>query len=431
MSLTLAVAWLHGDDPQAAANAAGALVVMAAAATPMASLVDAWQREGELGVAAQIETMGMQGQLSWLPPAPMQHDVRLARRASAPGGTPGAAGRRHSRAYRAAASRGHPRRRPHGLHLLQAAEDGQRHPRPAEAEAPRAGIRRTGARCTRGGTSRFVSYIDWRQIHWIACVIEMFRQIKARAAILPPARPAKVTWSTGITSIEQGGACAGNTVVLHGTGFPSRTTTVLARSRPADGCRPVPVTAANWTSKKITFTLPGGVVERPRRLRRRGVHRRLRRLGGRAEPAGRRDPRARAASSARACRGCPRSASARLLTPVNRLQRGRADHRRVHGQRRRDGRRRARRRRVLWPGRCATRRSVRIDRISAAGRRSRAPPRWSTRRRARTCCPRRRTRRRPVYTYRLTVTGPCGTATRDVTVVVPHAAATSASQASR
>ena len=71
-----------------------------------------------------------------------------------------------------------------------------------------------------------------------------------------------MTWSTGITSIEQGGACAGNTVVLHGSGFPSRTTTVLLIPT-ADGCRPVSVTAANWTSKKITFQLPGGVATGP------------------------------------------------------------------------------------------------------------------------------------------------------------------------
>jgi hypothetical protein len=254
MSLALAVAWLHGgDEPQAAVDAVGAVVALAAAATPMAGLVDAWQREGELGVASRIEAMGMQGQLSWLPPAPML-TMSGSLGGFGPGGIPGLPGGGIPGVPGGGIPGGDP-----GLHfkppktvndildLLKPKHPGW----DPENWCP-----------VFPWWHDPFEYIDWRQIRWIACVIEMFRQIKARAAILPPQRPARVTWSDGITSIEQAGSCAGNTVIVRGTGFPSHTKAVLLIPT-ADGCRPVTVTAANWTSKKITFKLPGGVASGP------------------------------------------------------------------------------------------------------------------------------------------------------------------------
>ncbi len=400
MSLTLAVAWLHGDDPQAAADAAGALVVLAAAATPMASLVDAWQREGELGVAAQIEAMGMRGQLAWLPPAPMQ-TMSGSLGGLDPGGIPGLPGG--------------------GIPGVPGGDLGL-HFKPPKTVNDLLDLLKPKHRgwdpenwCpVYPWWHEPFEYIDWRQIRWIACVIEMSRQIKARAAILPPKRPAKVTWSDGITSIEQGGACAGNTVVLHGSGFSSRATTVLLIPT-ADGCRPVSVTAANWTSKKITFVLPGGVTTGP--------------VGfGDAAYIAAYDAWAaeqnRVADEIRAL-GCfigqslpwvPPFRECPPLTPVNQIRAGAPliDAFTANGAALA----------VVEPGggvflawtvRNTT--SVRVDRTSPAGpafagSTSLVNPGTSSYLLAAPSYT-----QASVYTYRVTVTGPCGTTTRDVTVV--------------
>jgi hypothetical protein len=104
-------------------------------------------------------------------------------------------------------------------------------------------------------------YIDWRQIDHIRCVIDVFRRIKARAAIAPPARPVRVTWTDGIASLSTDGACAGDTLVIRGSGLLVPGAVLLLPF--ADGCRPVNVPAGRWTDTSITVTLPVGVVSGP------------------------------------------------------------------------------------------------------------------------------------------------------------------------
>jgi hypothetical protein len=106
-----------------------------------------------------------------------------------------------------------------------------------------------------------LEYIDWRQIEFIRCTIEMFRRIKARAALMPPARPARVTWADGIRSATTNGACAGATLTIRGTGLKEPGAVLLLPT--TIGCRPVTVAPGNWTGTRITVTLPAGIVSGP------------------------------------------------------------------------------------------------------------------------------------------------------------------------
>jgi hypothetical protein len=105
-----------------------------------------------------------------------------------------------------------------------------------------------------------LNYIDRDMIALIACMIALRHKLQDRAAILPPARPARVTWADGITSIT-GGSCVGDQIVIRGSGLLAPNTFLLLPF--ADGCHVVPVPAGNWTDTTITLSLPAGVVSGP------------------------------------------------------------------------------------------------------------------------------------------------------------------------
>ena len=206
MSLMLAVAWLHADsDSLGAVDAAAAVVALAAAATPMATLVDAWQHEGELGVAARIDEMGMRGLLAWLPPAPMHTmsgsiDFAPSDLPDLPGGDlPGMPGR------------GIPRIHRDDIRLIIPSDDIPGDPETIPLPKTINDIldKLTPKRRRWDPDDWCPMYPWWREpvllvdYDWFkfsACLREMFRRIQARAAIPPPVRPARVTWSDGITS---------------------------------------------------------------------------------------------------------------------------------------------------------------------------------------------------------------------------------------
>ena len=106
-----------------------------------------------------------------------------------------------------------------------------------------------------------VQYIDWREIEHIRCTIEMFRRLKARAAIAPPVRPARVAWADGIRSVSTNGACAGATLIIRGTNLKVPGAVLLLPT--TIGCQPMTVAPANWTNTRITVTLPPGIVSGP------------------------------------------------------------------------------------------------------------------------------------------------------------------------
>jgi hypothetical protein len=103
-----------------------------------------------------------------------------------------------------------------------------------------------------------LEYYDPRVIRFIACLLEIRRRLAARAAISPPARPAKAVWNDGITSITAGGACAGSQVVIRGMGLKVPGAVLILPF--AQGCRPVAVPPSDWSNTRITLTLPPGVV---------------------------------------------------------------------------------------------------------------------------------------------------------------------------
>lgn len=109
----------------------------------------------------------------------------------------------------------------------------------------------------------------WETFH--ACLREAMRQIAARAAILPPPRPVPIdlgqpvplAWVGGIRSITASGACAGDRIVIHGTGFAAIRDSAVLLLPSADGCRPVAVPASDWTDTAITVTLPAWISSGP------------------------------------------------------------------------------------------------------------------------------------------------------------------------
>lgn len=246
-SLALAAAWLHGDEgAEASARAANAVVALSMAATPMAELVDVWHREGEFGVAATINTMGLRGELAWLAaPAPMRTmSGSLGGMPGMPalpdipglpgGGLPGDLG-----------VPGFGLKRPKTVNDILDLLKPKPHRWDPDDWCP-----------TYPWWREPLVYVDWRRIGFIACLIETARRIQARAQIPPPPRPAQITWADGIVAVEQGGACAGDLVTVLGSGFPDPGDAVFLIPT-ADGCRPI--ATASWASDKITFKLPGGV----------------------------------------------------------------------------------------------------------------------------------------------------------------------------
>jgi hypothetical protein len=254
-----------GADRDELTNATGVVASLALAATPIGGLVAAWQRDGELGVAGRIGEMGRLGQLEWLvrpSPVPMQTMSGGAPAGFSPGGLPGLPG---------------------GLPGLPGAMPGGLVPGlPDPGDLPGIGRARKTIedlldllkpkRPGRWDPDDWcptypwwrdpLEWIDWYEIDRIRCFLHAWRLFNQRAAIAPPTRPARVTWSDGITSVESGGACAGDTVTIHGKGFPPRAKTVLLLPS-LDGCTPVNVAPSNWSSKKITVVMPGGISSGP------------------------------------------------------------------------------------------------------------------------------------------------------------------------
>ncbi len=93
----------------------------------------------------------------------------------------------------------------------------------------------------------------------LECLRELAKHLEARAALLPPTRPARVVWADGITSIEQSGACVGDIAIIRGTGFAALQSTAVLMLPFHDGCRAVSVPAADWTDTTIKVTLPAGI----------------------------------------------------------------------------------------------------------------------------------------------------------------------------
>jgi hypothetical protein len=95
------------------------------------------------------------------------------------------------------------------------------------------------------------------------CLREVARRIAARSALPPPPRPSRVTWADGITRIEQLGACVGDVIVIHGSGFMALRLTAVLLIPHLGGCRPVAVPEADWTDTAIRVRLPPEVSSGP------------------------------------------------------------------------------------------------------------------------------------------------------------------------
>ena len=247
VSLLLAVARVHVDQPSAVRDdALAATMSLAAAATTMAGLVSAHRSGGSAALFDELGRMGALGQLDWVG-GPMQvrsggapggFDIPLPGDLPKPGGVPG----------------------------FPVPDDGEWIPKKAVDEL-------LGWLKNR---KRFdpeiwdhpyafwrdpINYWDPKQARFIACMLEIRRKLNARAAIPPPARPARVTWADGITSITATGACVGDRIVIRGTGLLKPNTWLLLPF--ADGCQVVQVPPQDWTDTSITVTLPAGVISGP------------------------------------------------------------------------------------------------------------------------------------------------------------------------
>jgi hypothetical protein len=108
-----------------------------------------------------------------------------------------------------------------------------------------------------------LEYLPPGWVRLTECLREVARRIEARAALLPPPRPARVVWADGITRIEQTGACAGDEIVIHGNGFDALRGTAVLMLPFHDGCAPVSVPAAQWSDTAIRVRLPQNISSGP------------------------------------------------------------------------------------------------------------------------------------------------------------------------
>jgi hypothetical protein len=253
VDVMLQAAALCDGDLAAACSAARVVVGLAAAATTMESIVEAALTGGQAAVGERINDLGRAGRLGWLRQGPAVPTMNtMSGGAPAGFGMPGMPG-----------VPGFP-----GFPDLPGLPKGPKIPTIDDIFdllKPKKPKWNPDDWCPTYPWWRYwrdEQYIDWRQIGRIRCMITAFRLLQERARIAEltrPMRPVKVTWSDGITSIESGGACAGATIIIRGQGFPAHGTAVLMM-KDADGCRPVPVSASQWTSTAITVTLPAGVI---------------------------------------------------------------------------------------------------------------------------------------------------------------------------
>jgi hypothetical protein len=243
-ALLLAVARLHADQPAAREGALAAVVAIAAAACTVAGLVAAHRSAGAAGLAIELNRLASEGRLDWagMPlsmPMPMQ---------TMSGGMPGG-----------------------DIPL-----PGGHIPLPGGGDIPLPGKNPVDELL--GWLKKRkewdpeiwdhpypfwrdpIQYIDRKLIRFIACMLELRHKLQQRAAIAPPARPARVTWADGITSVT-GGACVGDQIVIRGQHMKTPNTVLLLPF--ADGCHPFAVPAGDWTNRRITLTLPPGVISGP------------------------------------------------------------------------------------------------------------------------------------------------------------------------
>ncbi|MEU3693795.1 hypothetical protein [Streptomyces narbonensis] len=97
----------------------------------------------------------------------------------------------------------------------------------------------------------------------IRCQIWLFIALQARKEP-PPTRPSRVVWSDNIVSVDAASPCAGSMVDVHGSGFGATQPPDVFLMVPIGGwCTPLEVAPANWTDKKIRFTLPNNVTSGP------------------------------------------------------------------------------------------------------------------------------------------------------------------------
>jgi hypothetical protein len=276
VDVMLQAAALFDSDLAAGTLAASAVVGLAAAATTMESIVDAALAGGESAVGDRINELGRGGKLNWLQQAPVSTAFAAPMMQVMSGGAPGGVGLPGGFGLPGGVGLpggfGLPGRP--GLPDLPGLPETPLVPglpkRPEiddifELLKPRKPKWDPDDWCP---TYPWWEYwrdknvIDWREVSRIGCMIKAFRLLRERERIgelTRPLRPSRVTWSDGITAIEAGGACAGSTIVIRGQGFPAHGTAVLMM-RDAMGCSPVAVAPAQWTSTAITVTLPPGVI---------------------------------------------------------------------------------------------------------------------------------------------------------------------------
>lgn len=242
VALVLAITRIYASEPpRARTEALDAIVALLVAADTFASLARAYRAAGSEGLLHQLELVGARGQLAGMSGGggmPIRSGFGGPNVPDFPGGWPG----------------GDSLPKPPGMKAVEeilAAIKNRKGWGP-EIWEPVVELVRDP-----------VAYLPAGWLSHLACLREVYRRIAARAAIPPPARPARVTWTDGIASIVLSGPCAGDTLVIHGAGFAALRQTAVLLLPFADGCHPVAVPAASWTDAAITVTLPIGVVSGP------------------------------------------------------------------------------------------------------------------------------------------------------------------------
>jgi hypothetical protein len=248
VDVMLQTAALYDGDLPAARAAAQVVVGLAAAATTMEALVEASLSGGSASVGALVNEFGRAGRLDWLQRSPTAPTMSVMS-----GGAPGGFG------LPGGVLPGLPGGGLPGVPKRPSIDD------IFDLLKPKKPKWNPDDWCPTypwWEYRREKNYIDWRQIGRIGCMIKAFRLLAERSRIAELTRPrplVQVTWADGITSIESSGACAGATIVIRGQSLPAFGTAVLMM-RDAEGCRPVNIPSSQWTSTAITFTLPAGVI---------------------------------------------------------------------------------------------------------------------------------------------------------------------------
>src|SRR4051794_5606615 len=107
-----------------------------------------------------------------------------------------------------------------------------------------------------------IQYIDPREIERIRCLLELHSLMHQSMLDPAPVHVGPVTWSTGISGVTQSGACGGDTLTIRGSGFGNKQpANVVVLVPTQDGCRPAAV--ESWSNKRIIVTLPGNVSSGP------------------------------------------------------------------------------------------------------------------------------------------------------------------------